>query len=199
MSGSPSYTYRPTFFVPSPTICQLFVADETKSRVVAADTLFRSKPTGRAANFIFVQSVLSLGIFTVTLTQKDPQTLAVIKTLTYHVTETNIDPLATSTAVADLRSQLSADVNNTIVELPLTDRVFTTYVDPAFFGEFVNTVLTGADGLPLPYDPTFQTIRTGPDRTLGYSNRTDLGSSFANTFQKKEWNGSAWVNYVPFT
>lgn len=203
MSGQPSYIYRPSNFVPSSLLCELFPADDMRSRVIAGGVLFRSKATGRATNFITVQSTLLASTYTVTIVEKDPQTLAVIKTLIYTGVEIPIDPLidplATSTAVADIRAAALADVNNDVIELPTTDAVFDTYTDPVSFDIFSSTSLVNGDGLPLPYDPVFLTIHTGPERTMGFIRRLDLGSSFTNIYTPKEWNGSTWVTYVPFT
>jgi len=209
-------SFTPTFFQPGVTPCDLPVTDETKARLQIGGTFFRSRATGNATNLIYIQgNLVSTGLFTfnyvLTAVQKDPQTFANVITETFSVKYENTPNLPTvsppgppqfPTILADPSPsiiQLRARVNerSQIIEMPTPgqDYLFINNFDNNVLSVIAETPLRGGNGAPIPPDPAFFAIRTGPAFLLSYIVRRDAGYALIEINQLQAWNGTSWQPY----
>lgn len=218
MSGAPSYTFRPTYFKPSAVPCDIFVTDETKSRRITGGTFFRSRGTGKAMNFIYIQGDIVIDGFlgqqyVLTITQRDTQgNHPIIATETFKVVYQNATPPVTvsppgppqtptinvpSPSILALRKLINQ--KSRIIEMPEAsqDYLYRGHLDSNILSKIPQINLIGGNGAPLPPDPEFFSIRTGPERVLSFIVHRDLGVTLAEVDIMQEWNGKAWQVYSP--
>ena len=215
MSGAPSYPFRPNF-TPSNTPCRLYVSDETRSRKAIGGAFFRSRITGIPANFIYIQGSIVSTNYILTVIQKSaiaPHTVLISET--YSVIYSNSSPPiqvqppgppltptpppSPSPSILLLRKQINR--NSKILEMPApnTDYLFRGQFDSPILARIPFTALAGGNGPPIPPDPTFFAIRTGPERLMSFIVRRDIGYDLVAVNQTIQWDGTAWIPYRPFT
>lgn len=214
MSGAPSYSFRPNFTA-SNSPCSLYVTDETKSRRAVGGTFFRSKINGKIANYIYIQGNVVSGNYVFTVIQRSPLSpYPVLSTETYGVIYANspppiqvqppgppltpTPPPTPSPSIISLREVVNR--SSKIIEMPSpeTDYVFRGRLDSNIFDEIPTIALIGGNGPPIPPDPTFFSIRTGPERLMSYVVRRDVGYDLVPVGETLQWNGVAWIKYTPF-
>lgn len=216
MSGAPDYSFTPNFFQPSSTPCDLPVTDETKSRLAIGGTFFRSRATGNITNLIYIQGSLVQTApltynYVLTAVQKDPQTFQNVAKETFSVPYENTPNLPTvsppgppqfptilaAPSPSILALRVKVNEGSQLIEMPTPgqDYLFKDNFDNNVLSVIAETALRGGNGAPIPPDPAFYAIRTGPSRLLSYIIHLDVGYALINVNQMQEWNGSAWVPY----
>lgn len=209
-------TFQPTFFKPSDTPCDLLVTDETKARLISGGTFFRSLDTGKVANNIYirgslVQATISTQYYVLTVVQKDPNTFLDLVTESFNVLYENSPDLPTisppgppqfptilptpSPSITKLRVKVSE--GSQLIEMPSPgqDYLYPDIIDSNHLSLIPLTPLRGGNGAPIPPDPEFFQIRTGPDRLLTFIVRRDFGTTLATVNEIQEWDGTKWVPY----
>lgn len=193
---SPQYSYRPTNFTASEVACAAPLYAEHRSRLTAGNAFFRSKNQGPEENLISVECLaVPAPTFNVYVNGVLVRTYIVI--LGYG-------------GIADLRSQLNADPNQSTlpIEMPIINYdVYDTRIPPEEFTDGLTTI--GLDPFPLTYlsggsggpttDAGLSSIRTGPDRTLFILATTEdlTGADITPpaSSRVRQWNGTAWISY----
>lgn len=216
MSGEPTYAFTPTFFQPGNTPCDLPVTDETKARLALGGTFFRSRATGKMTNLIYVQGSLVTDVFltvnyVLTATQKDPQTFENLASETFSVPYANTPNLPTvsppgppqfptimpAPSPSILALRVLVNEHSRIIEMPTPgqDYLYKDNFDNNVLSVMAPTALVGGNGAPIPPDPDFFAIRTGPQRLLFYIVRRDAGYALIEVNELQEWNGTSWQAY----
>ncbi len=225
MSGAPSYTYRPTFTASSQD-CIMPKCNETRARLFAGGTFFRSIIAGTSENFIYLGITNPVNnTFVLKVERRDVVTGTVIETETYSVDESvmvGIPPAPDqSTAIPALRNLVNTnslmirmmpraiDATGLVVTPP--PDMYDSTGDDSTISIFSSIPLQGAQGAPSPPPPT---LRTGPERALYYVESSEYHSplypgdiSFDNSdghlsavYKTIEWNGDlqSWIHYNAF-
>jgi hypothetical protein len=205
-------SFTPNFFEPGVTPCDLPVTDETKARLAVGGTFFRSRGTGKVTNLIYVEgNLVSTGpltfLYVLTASQKDPQTFQNVFTESFSTPFINapnpVVPLifpttlpTPSPAIVQLRSIVNS--NSKLIEMPGLgqDYLYTFQFDSNVLNPFPAVPLKGGNGAPIPPDPEFFAIRTGPVFLLYYILHRDGGSSLNVVNELQAWNGSSWQPYA---
>lgn len=201
-------SFTPTFFEPGVTPCDLPVTDETKARLAVGGTFFRSRATGKETNSIFIKgSLVSTGPLThnyvLQISQKNPQTFATVADETFSVEFINapnpVVPLTFPTVLptpspAILELRFLVNSQSKIIEMPQLgqDYLYTFQFDSNVLNPFPAIMLKGGNGPPIPPDPEFFAIRTGPVFLLYYILRRDQGFALVEVNQLLAWDGNSW-------
>lgn len=202
MSGAPTYNYRPSF-IASAQDCIMPKSNETRARLFAGGTFFRSIDVGTAMNYIYLEITNPINnTFVLTVNRHNPSTGIITETETYTVQESVIvgtpavppDPNISgdpgtpagadqSTAIPALRSQVNT--NSLMIRMmpraidPLgvpvipLPDIYDSGADDSSISIFPTTPLSGANGAPTPPPST---LRTGPERSMFYVESSEYHS-----------------------
>lgn len=208
--------YVPTF-VAGTTPSLLQETDETRARLVAGGSFFRSVDVGPYTNNIQVTStwevndggwrvynpgapdfdtLLDIGRVRLSLSTGVP---AQDESYTATQTYTGGSPAWTVNAIPSLRTQLSS---SNLVTMPVSDiqQPWNIGLDADHLEEFDSFLAGGTGG---PTTPTgLAGIRTGPAQSLIYIKNSEINSSDGsmNALQiTRYWNGACWKAYDPLS
>jgi hypothetical protein len=208
----------PNFVASNTNPCHIEVTDETKARRAIGGTFFRSIITGTQANSIFIQgSVVKDSLlvehYVLAVTQRDISTGQTIKSESFSVLYSNSPPPplilpptpppfptpapTPSPSIILLRAKVNSGSKLIQMPPPSSDYLFSGRFDSNVLSGFPIISLVGGNGAPVPPEPAFFAIRTGPTVPLYYILRRDIGSALIDVNQMEQWNGDSWQPYSP--
>lgn len=208
-------------YVSSPVSCRIQTFNETRARLIAGNTFFRSKDVGdylNSVNLEIIISTLPLNEFnnpSPTTHNRwnnswNSSTIVVELTVTheftnyidyYYVEQGDINlsppPYCDINAIDDLRFQISNDIN-AIIEMPTIDvqsgwNASINENNACSLSEFTANLSGGSSG---PFGAIG--IRTGPEKAIIFINQSEKNSpngSLQDIRQLREYNGVSWIPF----
>lgn len=216
-------TWKPKF-KPGGESCRIQTFNETRARLVAGGSFFRSKDVGAQWNSINLTTVIAAansGMFNNPSPTTHPNwnpiwsgTGTIVVELRiqhdytnylnyYYITQGQVNavppPECTVHAPTLLRAQVNSDIN-TIIEMPVNDVIvpWDSSVDElttCLISSFSSNMSGGDNG---PADPS--SVRTGPEKAIIYINQSEKNSPtgvLQDIQELREFNGEYWIPYNP--
>lgn len=178
--------------------CNLKIFSETRSRLEAGGTLFRSIAVGLSTNDIAIESILE-GDCSMTINVYYNGTLEE----TFNAGQSCSSPWSVN-AITTLRATINS--GSTLIEMPTSDVngiAWNSIADDSdHLSAFSLTLLTGGNGAPTnPNNYSGgQKVRTGPIYSMIYIDTSEEGSANGSSVDvqlTKYFNGGCWKSFDP--